>query len=545
MNLHSTQKLTYVILANSNKLKYWQWQCLEHLSDLPVKPVLYIINQPENPSEVNLSSRIKNYPLKNILFKQFLKTKTIKAHEEVNFLENNSIEVLNVVPRKEGVNEYFPDDVIEKIKKLNPDFILRFGFNILKGDILNIAKYGVWSFHHNDEQVIRGGPPVFWEIKNNEKYCGAILQKLTQKLDAGVILQKGNFQLHNHSFFYTWNELLLQSSIFVRKSCLDILNGNTEKFEQEPIKTKAKIYKYPNNWSFIDFLIRKSFNKLKFYFQNNFIEEKWEIALINKPIQDFYKIDFLRDYKQFTSNENEFWADPFGIDINGHKKILFEKYNYSERKGQLFAFDTNSEVSKKITITNSKNFHYSYPFTLYYDNKIYVIPECFESKKLDLFEFNSTLNTMQWVKTLIDNADIVDASLIYFESKWWIFCSKNQFSASHLYIYYSENLFTDFKEHAQNPVKIDVCNARMAGNIFEKEGKLYRPGMNNSITYGGNIVMQEIIKLNETEFAETEVKILKSPSFSFNKGIHTISKLGNQTLIDFKKEIFSFTKNIK
>lgn len=543
--MNTSEKLTYVILANSSKLKYWQWKCLEHLADLPVEPVLYIINQSENLSQVSTFSKIKNYPLKNILFKQFLKTKTIEALQEVDFLENNSIEVLNVTARKEGFNEYFPEETIKKIRNLKPDFILRFGFNILKGEILNVAKYGVWSFHHNDEQIIRGGPPVFWEIKNNENYCGVILQKLTQKLDAGIVLQKGKFELHNHTFFFTWNELLLQSAIFVRKSCLDILNGNNEKFEQEAVKTKAKIYKYPNNWTFLNFLIHKNLNKLIFYFRNNFIEEKWEIALINKPIQAFQKVDFLKEYEQLTFGKNEFCADPFGIDINGHKKILFEKYNYEERVGQLFSFDASTSISKKINIPNSKNHHYSYPFTIYFDNKIYVVPECFESKRLDLFEFNSTLNTMQWVKTLVENEDIVDASLIFFQSKWWIFCSKNKYSASHLYIYYSENLFSNFEEHAQNPVKIDVCSARMAGNIFEKEGKLFRPGMNNSFTYGGNIVVHEITHLSETEFEETEVKILTSPSQEFSKGIHTISKFGNQTLIDFKKEFFNLTKKIK
>ena len=37
-------------------------------------------------------------------------------------------------------------------------FMLRVGFNIIRGEILNVPKYGVWSFHHDDEVKYRGGP---------------------------------------------------------------------------------------------------------------------------------------------------------------------------------------------------------------------------------------------------------------------------------------------------------------------------------------------------------------------------------------------------
>jgi len=30
--------------------------------------------------------------------------------------------------------------------------------------LLNASKYGVWSFHHADNSINRGGPAGFWEI---------------------------------------------------------------------------------------------------------------------------------------------------------------------------------------------------------------------------------------------------------------------------------------------------------------------------------------------------------------------------------------------
>jgi len=43
--------------------------------------------------------------------------------------------------------------------------------------------FGVWSWHHGDEDKYRGGPPAFWEIVNADPVTGALLQRLTERLD--------------------------------------------------------------------------------------------------------------------------------------------------------------------------------------------------------------------------------------------------------------------------------------------------------------------------------------------------------------------------
>ena len=79
---------------------------------------------------------------------------------------------------------------IEEIKKYNLDFILKLSRGIIKGEILNTAEYGIWSFHHDDEMKYRGRPACFWEIYNNDPVTGAILQKLSNKLDLFKFIYK-------------------------------------------------------------------------------------------------------------------------------------------------------------------------------------------------------------------------------------------------------------------------------------------------------------------------------------------------------------------
>ena len=70
---------------------------------------------------------------------------------------------------------------------LKPDVLVRFGFGIVKGPMLDLPTHGVWGFHHGDEEKFRGGPPGFWEIMHDDPVTGAVLQRLTEKLDAGRI----------------------------------------------------------------------------------------------------------------------------------------------------------------------------------------------------------------------------------------------------------------------------------------------------------------------------------------------------------------------
>src|SRR4029077_437106 len=82
-----------------------------------------------------------------------------------------------------------PEDVA-RLRALEVDVFVRFGFRILRGDILTVARYGVWSFHHGDNRINRGGPAGFWEVHEGWPETGATLQVLTEDLDGGRVLAR-------------------------------------------------------------------------------------------------------------------------------------------------------------------------------------------------------------------------------------------------------------------------------------------------------------------------------------------------------------------
>lgn len=81
-----------------------------------------------------------------------------------------------------------PVDAVERIRQKQLDVLIRFGFNILRGEILTAAKHGVWSYNHGDGDYYRGGPAHFWEVYEGNPISGAMLQVPTEELAAGTVL---------------------------------------------------------------------------------------------------------------------------------------------------------------------------------------------------------------------------------------------------------------------------------------------------------------------------------------------------------------------
>jgi hypothetical protein len=151
------------------------------------------------------------------------------------------------INKKGKYSQYFTEPDLDKIKSYNLDMILRFGFNIIRGEILNIPTYGVWSFHHGDYLKYRGGPPGFWEIYNEDPWSGAILQKLTDKLDDGIVLYKSQFKTDLSSYTKNKNKLFWGTTKWPSIVCRNILSAKDESIFIKSKTSTAPIYKAPSN----------------------------------------------------------------------------------------------------------------------------------------------------------------------------------------------------------------------------------------------------------------------------------------------------------
>lgn len=167
------------------------------------------------------------------------------------------------VCRRGRFSEYFRGPDIEVIRGHELDFILRFAFGIVRGEILQVPRYGVWSFHHDDEMRYRGGPPAFWEIYRGDPQTGVVLQRLTERLDGGVVLRKRAFDTVLHSYTKNRDAGLFGGAAWPAEVCRDLLAGKGEYLDGAPSASTAPIFHAPSNREMLLFALTLGRNYLR------------------------------------------------------------------------------------------------------------------------------------------------------------------------------------------------------------------------------------------------------------------------------------------
>jgi len=93
-------------------------------------------------------------------------------------------------------SRYGFDDVMLKKIEDNCDILVFFGYNkIIDNKFLNVPKYGILSFHTADINKYKGRPSGFYEFIDNAEKGGITLQKLTNEVDGGQIIEQRNIDI--------------------------------------------------------------------------------------------------------------------------------------------------------------------------------------------------------------------------------------------------------------------------------------------------------------------------------------------------------------
>ena len=219
-------------MCHGTTLATWQARCLEQLMALDgVEPRLLIIDADHQLPGTGkrrlgrlgdlrllawrLYGRLVDYPTA-------VSSKPVDLGHRLDHLPT----VHCHMTRPDPYSEYFSDADVASIREHRLDFILRFAFGVVRGDILETARYGVWSFHHGDMDAYRGGPPCFWEIYNGEPVTGAVLQRLTERLDGGVPLYRGYFRTDPESYVRNRDAVHMASADWPARVCRPEWNRN-------------------------------------------------------------------------------------------------------------------------------------------------------------------------------------------------------------------------------------------------------------------------------------------------------------------------------
>jgi hypothetical protein len=436
------------------------------------------------------------------------------------------------------------------------DFMVRFGFNIIRGEILQAARYGVWSYHHDDERRYRGGPPGFWEIANGDLTTGAILQRLTERLDGGVVLHRGVFGTCAGSWTHNIDRAFFGSADWCARVCAELATGRTLRFDREPSATTAPIRRAPTNlevarcWGRMGAHVARKLWELLFHL------EVWNVGVTGGDhggeagVEAILR-DGALDARAITwcppHARGHFIADPFAyIDADGAPRVLVEDFDHAG-KGRICelrppppASGSHAGARLELTAALETPHHLSYPSLFEDGGALYCVPESYQSNGASLYQRAG--GAWRFVRRLVDGLPIVDPTLFRHDGRYWLLFTlqdDGSYGNLKLYGYHAETLDGVWQPHALNPLKCDITSARPAGAPFVAGGQLHRPSMDCAATYGAAVVINRVDRLSPTEFDETAVaRIAPAPDGPYPAGLHTLNRMGAAAVVDGKRFVF-------
>lgn len=451
---------------------------------------------------------------------------------------------IELFPQRKDLSDVFSREDCAKIGKLNFDVLLKHEFQTIKGEILNVPKYGIWSLQPGDNKDFRGSPGGFWEVYNNSSVTGVTLQLLGNEPNSNRIIAKGFYNTQN--LWYINLENALDCSVDLLLKHLRLL------YEEHAFETTTngtysnKNFQYPTFFQAFRYISRQ-YSKVAFHEISKLIYKKAKI----EDNRDVWKLHIGKGrienamLWQTTTIEppaNEFWADPFLFEYQDKTYVFFENWEYSREKGKISVGVINEDRITDVKDCLDLDYHLSYPLIFEYQNQIFMIPETGQMKRLEIWRCDHFPNKWTLEKTCFEDEgrSLVDSTITKdSNNQFWLFVNfgsrKFLEHGSDLCVFKIDSpMMNEIIPHKLNPVASDCRSARNAGNIYiDKNGRLIRPSQaSQNGVYGECLNLCHIKKLTIDAYEE---EILETVTPEYKDGLyatHHVSHASDIFVVD-------------
>ncbi|MGA2927878.1 MAG: hypothetical protein ABSG43_18155 [Solirubrobacteraceae bacterium] len=461
-----------------------------------------------------------------------------------------AVPVLSVCPlRPKPFEHRFSAEAIDRIRAADLDVLLRFGFNIIRGEILKCARYGVWSYHHGDSREYRGAPDFFWEMYERNPVTGTVLQVLTDELDAGGVLYRSFTATDPTSLHRGRNGAYWKSAEFVLRCLTDLHRHGWQQLSRSPhygenAGYRKRLYRTPTTGQMLVFAARllagmaaRQARKLAFL-------KLWHVAY--RPSGTGGATLAQPDRQQLTRwrrlhcPRGHYYADPFVVEHQGSCHVFFEDYELATKRGVISSARIDcSGRPETPSVSLQRQCHLSYPFVFRFDGDWYMVPETREQHAIELFKAIDFPRQWKPERVLLRDLDAVDPTILEHHGRFWLFACVALPGApieDELSLFYADSLRGEWMAHAMNPVVSDVRRARPAGRVIAHGAELIRPAQDCSQRYGGAVVFNRITRLTPTEYQEEPVGRLEPGARGATLGTHTFNAADGWEVIDCERQ---------
>jgi len=532
-------KLSIGILIDDWQVAAWSYKMLEMLQNSDYAQIRLVVKRGAEHKPVKPSMAYGLYKLYRRLDRKFFPTpQNAFARKDLrDFLSDDVPVIIPKIKASKHVDRFEPDSCLA-IAAHQPDVLLRLGFRILKGPILEIPRYGIWSYHHGDNLVNKGGPPCFWEVMLGWPSTGSVLQILTDKLDDGQVLYRSWSQTNPLSVHRNANKVYWKSLYFVPRLLQRLQAGGQAELDQMLARaavegsTLTQLYRPPKNGQMLGLLLRFTWRNLLRKIKEQKRKYRWHFWI--GPAESLVPNS---QWQRIQPPQDRFFADPCLVDHEGKTYIFYEDFPFAQAKGHISVAEWDGQNLANGQIALEENFHLSFPQVWNEGKQWFMLPETKEARHIIRYSTDSFPIGWRKDKILLENVEAIDPVLVYKDGLYWLFFNQalepGASAFDELYLYFCKDLEQGhWLAHPQNPIVSDVRKARMAGRVFQKDGQWYRPGQDCSVRYGYAFTLHRILEWNTSSYQEepmTKVEPNWSPDLM---GTHSLSRSEKYTVVD-------------
>lgn len=509
--------MRYVIAVPGGKLADWQARCVDHLMKADALPIGVIATESNAPYSTFWSL-------------------AIALSRPGSLRQATKVADIGFFPSAGAIGE-------EPV-----DFVLDFGVDAHRSaiarSIVDKARLGCWRFAFAPSPA--GAPPGAGDMAAGREVTEAALVACDASGVTQKVLARGALFVERASLWRQIDSLLYDVARWPADACNRSRaagngSGSDVAADANALFPASCQNERPGVLGFIARLL--AFGAAAFW-RRLFFSSSWNIGVAKAPIESFANGGHIPEIAWYPKADvQRFAADPFGLVVDGKQFVLCESlFPGSDGTIHYATFDGTS-WSKDLEPSLELPYHLSYPYLIERDGAIYCVPEASTSGEIAMYRALRFPDRWEKHVTLVPDIGGVDASIVQFEGKWWMFAGDIDDGPDHkLSVWHSADLFGPWHPHAGNPVKIDIRSARGAGTPFVVDGVLYRPSQDCSQTYGGRVIVNRIMKLTPTEFVEELAGVVNPrPDGPYRFGLHTLSRFGENTLVDCKQRFVSLS----
>ena len=539
----TAKKLNVAVLLDGPLVPAWQHKMLSLLKDSQFANLeIFLVRNFPHPESAQLPEPLRR--------------KSPWIYRALMFFENlrfprtpDPLTLMNIATDFSAVPTIFVEskaetlsaDASAEIVNRQIDVFVRLGLFPIQDEIFLASPLGIWSVNALDSR--RGLTPIgFKELYQGSTIGEVAIQAQRGDTPAPKIIFRSTVAIEPTSLNRNWTNLYWKAAWSVPRLIRRAFELGADRIiDGAPTLDSPNVFEraiLPGTATLVllllrhvaRFVVRKTRSLIK--------PEQWVILWqlgTDQPLD-------IERFRVLAPSYDRFWADPFSIERSGIHYIFFEDCPRKTNIGQVSMLTIDATGRSSLpTAVLKEPFHMSYPFVFEEGGFVYMVPETSVDKTIRLYR--SEKFPLRWTlqSVLIENIRAVDATLVQYNGKWWLFANVSEQAGmsdwDELHLFYSDSPVSNkWTPHPMNPIVTDARTARPAGRIYHRGGSLIRPSQDCSNGYGYAVNFNRIICMTETDYREEVVYKLEPSQGTPYRALHTFNSQSGLVLLDARVE---------